>query len=179
VSVSYRDLTRQADFQRLLIELSRRPASGKRTRLDVSVPLINLESYEQLLPGVQSYSPQLCYCVALETLSRSICDDTAAARRRPRFPLAKVLHVFIHEEFSGQLPSSALLRNPTMGLHVKIFTYINLIYQDLEFATVTTIQSIKYNNFTFCMGVHTDPGRSRLNGFHFINLLGSLSHFCL
>jgi hypothetical protein len=65
-------------------------------------------------------------------------------------------------------------------LKLQYFTYINLIHQYLEFATVTTIQSIEYNNFTFCVGVHAlNPGSSCLNGLHFINLLGSSSHFCL
>jgi hypothetical protein len=119
--------------------------------LDISVPLINPQSYERrelccitvftaalplkrascrvtssrLRAGNLVYRPVPSNSVASSKkgLTCAVAWHRGCAEKTPP-PLTAAQRVFGREAFSGRLRSSALLRNPTMGWHVTVYMYM-------------------------------------------------------
>jgi hypothetical protein len=92
--------------------------------LDISVPLINSQSYKCHCSSEQGESCVASgHCVYTALPRKRSYWRVTSSRQRGEDPASPTAaqRVLGREAFSGRLPSNALLRNPTMGWHVTIW----------------------------------------------------------
>jgi hypothetical protein len=136
--------------------------------LDISVPLINSQSYE---PGESWVASGHCVyrrCLGNERAaawrhrgllcSSARCGSAGHGTEQKPLPPIAAQRVFGREAFSGRLPSSAFLRNPTMGWHVTIYIYIYIyIYQSWLNSNIPVVSK------NTCLLFRMHPQRSSLH----------------